>query len=639
MSAAENLPDDDAPNSKAEIPASKSKADRALAVMHSLTPMRGPAGIVVVVGDRVIAVPSRECDEAFRSEWCEHFPGETIGPATIARAVASVRADKSLPQTDRKPPPKPTAQRPDDDRPTIVIDTDVETMTSRTIAALANDRRNFQRGGQLVIVTNAEPLPKDDDEKRKGARFATGSPMVRAMSLPTLNERAATAVRFVKVNADGDERPELPPPSVITAVHNRGEWPGVLELAGVIETPTMRPNGTLIQKPGYDRETGFLYSPNATFPIIPDRPTQAHAREALAELQDIWVDFPFVGENDGGSSRMVPVAALLTVLVRPAIVGPVPAFVVDASTRSSGKSLVVQLVVEIGTGRPPALATFPTGRDGGAELEKMLASYALAGALVVPFDNISIGTTFGGAALEKYITAGGKVSLRKLGQSEAPEVPWNGVIFGTGNNLLIGDETARRVLSGRLVSPLERPEERTDFKYPRVVEHVRAMRPRLVAAGLTIVRGYVAANRPDTKTLVLGSFEAWSELVPRAIVWAGGHDVMGARVTGAADADEATMNLATVLALLPALLKEQPKGLTANGILDALYPGPKPHDPPDGYGELRSALESATGARPGTRPESAKLGTYFRGHRDRKIDGKRLVVLGTSARANRWGVQ
>lgn len=613
------------------------KADRALACMRRLPIHRGPSGLVLVVADRVVAIPSNEFVEAVRCEWVAAYAGESLARGTIARAFEMVRADANLPETDRAAP-APAGN--DDSRPTIAIDTDLERMANETIAALSGDGRTYQRSGELVHVTWA-PAPRKEAESkaREYAPLAEGSPVIRTLGLPTLRERAASGVRWVKLNADGDPRPTLPPAEVTSAVHSRGQWTGIPPLEGIAEAPFMRPDGSLVQSPGYDEATGFLYVPNATFPIVPDRPSREQAAAALATLVDLYVDFPFVDE----ASRMVPIATQLAIQVRPAIEGPIPAMGYDAATKGTGKTKAAAAAVTIATGRPPSPATFPGGRNGQEELEKMLGAYALAGAPIVFFDNVPVGVPFGGAPLEKVLTAPGRVSLRRLGASETPELPWNAQVIATGNNIAVADETARRVFVARMVSDLERPEERTGFKYD-LDQHVRENRPALVAAGLTIVRAYVAAGRPDTGTIELGSFEAWSRLIPRAIVWAGGADIMGARVVARGDGDDDAAVLASILAHLPRLVDGHASGLTTAAILDALYPAPRPDEPPDGWEELRRALESASESKPGTRPDARRLGTYLAGQRDKTIslgEGRRarLVIVSTKANAKRWGVR
>lgn len=626
---------DTASGSIPKAPAGRNKSDRALAIIRGMPIMRGPKGLVCKIGDALMAVPSRAFADALREEWSIAYPDETVGKGTIARAVDSIKADRTVPTTDREPASSVRSTSNGDggdDRPVIVVTPDIEANADELIPHLANDGRTFQRACELVHITMA-----GDEDESKGARapISKGSPVIRSTAIATLTENASSVVRWVKLNAEGEERHVLPPSPVVAAVHARGQWRGVPHLLAVQESPFMRLDGTIVQTPGHDLESWYFYAPNAEFPRVPENPTHEQSKKALATLVDLYGDFPFVSH----AARMVPISVQLTLQARAAIDGPTPCHAGDASVKGGGKTLAFSIPVAIHSGRPPSLATFPNGRNGQEELEKMLGAYALAGVSSVMFDNVPIGVPFGGAPLEKCITAADRVSLRRLGVSETPELPWRAVVIATGNNLAIADETARRTLVARIVPDVERPEERTGFKHPEIMKYVLEKRAELVVAGLTVLRGYVAAGMPDTGTMSLGSFEAWSRLVPRAIVWAGGADVLDARVTVSCDTDESAATLHTIVHGLPRILGEHENGLTAGAILDALYPAPRADEPPDGWEGLRTALESATGTRTGTKPEPSKLGTYFRGHRDRKVDGKALVVLGQQARANRWGIK
>jgi putative DNA primase/helicase len=77
-------------------------------------------------------------------------------------------------------------------------------------------------------------------------------------------------------------------------------------------------------------------------------------------------------------------------------------------------------------------------------------------------------------------------------------------------------------------------------------------RPRLVAAALTLLRAYVVAGRPEPVRRV-PSFEAWSALVPSALVWAGEADATKAIPEESADEATETTN---------ALITAWPEGKT-----------------------------------------------------------------------------
>lgn len=72
----------------------------------------------------------------------------------------------------------------------------------------------------------------------------------------------------------------------------------------------------------------------------------------------------------------------------------------------------------------------------------------------------------------------------------------------------------------RLDAGVERPDQRQFGFDPR--EEALARRPQLVAAGLTILRAYIAEGRPNPMEKI-GSFEHWN-LVREALVWLGCHD-------------------------------------------------------------------------------------------------------------------
>jgi hypothetical protein len=324
------------------------------------------------------------------------------------------------------------------------------------------------------------------------------------------------------------EVPTDPTVSLATSVMNLGHWEFVRPIAGVLDAPSMRPDGSIIQQAGWDEVTGYLYVPGADYPLIPEAPTRDDARRALERLCSIFAPqtagragFPYSTAADA----VVPIAALLTLLARPGIEGPVPAFLFDAPTPASGKTLLADLICLIATGQEMPKGTFPDASD---ELEKMLASYALAGARVVGFDNIDQRVAFRGAPLDKVLT-GTLVQLRVLGRSEAPMLLWSAVVLGTGNNVQVLGDTIRRTIRCRLEPDVDRPENREGFAIRDIRRHVREHRAEFVAAGLEMLRAYQVAGCPRMADKTYGSFELWQTTVAGAIAWAGGPDVLGCR--------------------------------------------------------------------------------------------------------------
>ena len=229
-------------------------------------------------------------------------------------------------------------------------------------------------------------------------------------------------------------------------------------------------------------------------------------------LFDLVSDFPFA--NDAARSGWL--ASLLTPLAREAYRGCTgPLFMFDANVRGSGKSLLADVNSLIVTGRPATRLTAPRDDD---EARKRITALVNDSDRIVLIDNIS--GRFGCQAFDSALT--GEIwKDRRLGHSETIEAPLRMTWYASGNNVLLGEDTARRTCHVRLESPLENPEDRDGFKYPDIRRHVRQHRPELLKAALTTLRGYYVANCPGQRLKQWGSFEGWSDLVRNTIVWCG----------------------------------------------------------------------------------------------------------------------
>jgi hypothetical protein len=392
----------------------------------------------------------------------------------------------------------------------------------------------------------------------------------------------------------------------------------------------MRPDGSLINRPGYDDLTGYMYIPSTDFPPVPDAPTREDAVRALGELEEVFADFPFAGDDDAkrAACAAVPLALTLTLIARPAIIGPVPAIVVDSGTAGSGKTLATQAPSAIAFGRAPSLMSWPYDE---AELEKVLAAYAVAGAAHVAFDNLT--RPFSGAPLDKVLTASDRVQLRVLGRTEVPQLPWRAVVTATGNNIEIHGDTMRRVLLCRIDAQTERPEEREGFRHPQLVAWCLQERPRLVVAALTVLRAYVMGGRKAMGLKTFGSFEAWTELVAQALVFAGAGNVLLTRQEIQAKGDPARLALGTLLAGWEKLDGDG-VGLSAKDILERLYDKGESSDGSygdfvrsvdDPLGPVRDAVELLCPQRGGNpRPTAHSFGNLLRRSRDRIVGGRVL---------------
>lgn len=387
-----------------------------------------------------------------------------------------------------------------------LIPGDLHGVVDQAEASLADrDPDVYQRGGLLVRVVETSSEVVHD-----GVRHPGGSLFIGRIERAHLVERLTRVARWERFDGRSMEWKAVDcPDRVAQTLDARGVWPRLRTLAGVIEAPTLRPDGTVLDSPGYDAATGLALDPRGVdFPPVPDRPSRDEAVAALGVLAELIEGFPFIEDSD----RAAAVSAILTALVRRSLPSaPLHAF--RAPTMRSGKSLLADVVSLIATGRPVAVMTQCETQE---EERKRIFATLLEGVPIVSIDNCE--RPLGGATLCAVLTQT-ELRDRLLGVSRLATVPTTAAILATGNNLVIAGDLVTRVVVCDIDPRCERPEERRFDRdlYRYVPEH----RGDLVAAGLTVMRAYAAAGWPEQDVPRWGGFDAWSRMVRSAIVWAG----------------------------------------------------------------------------------------------------------------------
>ena len=305
-----------------------------------------------------------------------------------------------------------------------------------------------------------------------------------------------------------------------------GDW-NFPVIAGIISTPTLRPDGTILQVAGYDPATQLLLIDPPAMPDIPEKPTRDDALAALKLLNDLLFEFRF--DDDDGVSRSVALSAIISTVCRGAY-PVVPMHMIDAPAAGSGKSYLLSTVSRIATGQPmPVLGAGKTEE----ELEKRLGAAVIHGQSLVCIDNV-VGE-LGGDALCRQIEQP-RPTVRILGQSTLVEIDARSITyFCNGNNIAIVGDLCRRVIGCRLDPKMERPEQREFKGDPE--DMVMADRGKYIAACLTICRAYIAAGRPN-RLPKLASFGGWSDTVRSALVWLGEADPVKSMDTSKAEDPE-----------------------------------------------------------------------------------------------------
>jgi len=346
----------------------------------------------------------------------------------------------------------------------------------------------YRRAGTLVRITR-------DDE---------GRPIVEPLSESAFRGRLERTCSF-QVVVKGKSTPIAPPLDVVRDCMSLGDWefPALL---GITETPVLRPDGTVFAVPGYDAATRLYYPAGSlTVDAIPDEPTADDVAAAFDMLVEPIADFPF----DSDASRANALAALMTPVIRPMIVGPVPLTIIDKPQAGTGASLLAEVVSIIATGRPAAMMTAQNDDDSW---RKAIISLLWRGQQVAVIDNIE--NTLWAPSLAAVLTAT-TFQDRGLGRAEMVLLPNRVTWRGTGNNIKLAGDLPRRTVWVRLDAKQARPwlRDSKEFRHPNLVEWVREHRADIVRAILTIVRAWVVAGRPPADIAVLGGYESWCRTI------------------------------------------------------------------------------------------------------------------------------
>lgn len=372
-------------------------------------------------------------------------------------------------------------------------------------AVLAAGGDIFQRGGRLVRTVRTS-----ESSAARGLRRSAGALVIAPVTADWLRLDLARKADFTKFDGRTNawRAKDCPLEVAAAIIANAGAWPFPV-LAGVVTAPTLRPDGSVIEAPGYDAATGLYLELDEKFPSVPQNPTFELAQRALTLLRKPIKEFPFTCPEH----ESVALSAMVTAICRPAM-RTAPAHGFSAPTMASGKSLLGDVAAMAATGRSAAaMSAAPSPEE---EQKRVLALLA-EGEPVVMLDNVE--TALGSDVLCTVLTQA-TLKGRILGESRTITVPTNYTTWLiSGNNLQIVGDLSTRVLLCRLDPHCEHPEDRA-FAV-NLHEWVPANRPALVVAALTLLRGYIHAGRPAQPFKRLGRFEDWSDLVRSALVWAG----------------------------------------------------------------------------------------------------------------------
>jgi len=352
----------------------------------------------------------------------------------------------------------------------------------------------FKMGGNLVRLESDEIV----------------GPVLMGMTIDALRGEVARLGGFYRQTAAGLKSS---PPSidVIRDIMSLASLP-FPRLDGIVEAPVLRPDGSILDVPGYDAET-FLYyapAPDLRVPKIPKKPSKNDLKKAIALLMKPIRQLPIPGKPSCANT----LGLMLTPIIRPAITGPVPLAVIDAPTKGTGKSLLANIVTGIAQGKEATLFVPPKDDD---EWRKKITTVLKEGASLIFIDDAEV--------LESSYISTLLTSLvwedRILGVNKSIRVPNRTIWMAAGNNIFVMGDLQRRCFWIRMNAKTSEPWLRTDFEIPDLHGWVAKKRGKLIAALLIIARAWFVAGKPMAEVPVFGGFEKWSSMVGSILAHAG----------------------------------------------------------------------------------------------------------------------
>lgn len=425
--------------------------------------------------------------------------------------------------------------------PTVETATTTDPITGETvIAPLDRPANPISRGVQKLTVNNEmadmqTTVGMMPDICRRYGIYVQNYKLVQVMLPKLLGGRPTPEVRILpessiralctgsidytktvmtdKKAKSFDEVPVRMPESLVKMVANAGRWPGAPELRSIITGPILVGSKQAIVKPGYYEDTGTLYVGQDLGIEMPPL-TRESALAAAERLLDIVCDFPFAKP----SHKTAWLSGLLTLFARTSIHAAVPMFMVVATDKDSGKSLLVRISTLIAAGFHE---TNPMAGGDEAELEKRVIAAMLQGKTILVMDNEANGSDIGGAWLDQMLTSP-CLTGRILGESTMVTLENKMTIFTTGNSLRISPkaDTSRRII----VSYLDRPEDRLPhYKHgdaDELMQMVTESRGQFATDVLTILLAHQKAGAPR-HARSYSSYEEWDRHVRQPLLWLG----------------------------------------------------------------------------------------------------------------------
>lgn len=344
----------------------------------------------------------------------------------------------------------------------------------------------FERHGAVVFTPREGEngyikLIKDKPGKRPNS---DGPAQIQPITKTGLAAQIDLTHYVFKTNDQGHPIRRLFPETVASrAVSVPHLMPHLRPLAGVIHTPVVRSDGTILNTPGYDEDSGLLFLPDQDLnvPDVPNEPSAGDLERAKKILNELVCDFDFVSAHDEANYYGMLITPMLRLMVPP----PYKMGVINAHQPGSGKTLLADCVRIIHSGI--FRAEMP---EDAAELRKQITSIlgCTTGA-VVHLDNIT-------GTMRSSVLAGLLSNIqwddRPLGFTKMEFCVNDRLWVATGNNVSLGGDLPRRSFWCTIDPQVPNPHLRTGFK--DLKKWARENRADLLWAILILIRSWHASG-------------------------------------------------------------------------------------------------------------------------------------------------
>lgn len=226
--------------------------------------------------------------------------------------------------------------------------------------------------------------------------------------------------------------------------------------------------------------------------------------DAVEFLEEHLLSSAFVDEGD----RFRALGLYLLTILRPLIDGPTPFYLISSSEQESGKSYVGELAYALMMGKDPTPVNMPAWND---EAERQMDAAIQQHPHFLWLDNLRTGSTLGGNQFDMYTTSIGPVAVRAYGTHDHIRVLIRGILAGSGNEINMSPETARRVQEIKILPKKLQTKPRPLISTKDWILSDPKNRAYTITALLKLVERADEAGLAPVP--MLGNFHEWSRLI------------------------------------------------------------------------------------------------------------------------------